>query len=58
LRWRPAETAAQEQDRRGRAETHFPDKGPHGFDWGYPKTLPETEEAATRAVTFIRKHFH
>jgi dipeptidyl aminopeptidase/acylaminoacyl peptidase len=39
------------------AETYFPDNGPHGFYFGNPKPIPETEEAAQRAVDFIRKHF-
>jgi dipeptidyl aminopeptidase/acylaminoacyl peptidase len=39
------------------AETYFPENGPHGFYFGNPKPIPETEEAAKRAVEFIRKHF-
>ncbi len=39
------------------AETYFPENGPHGFYFGNPRPIPETEEAARRAVEFIRKHF-
>jgi dipeptidyl aminopeptidase/acylaminoacyl peptidase len=39
------------------AETYFPENGPHGFYWGIPKPIPETEEAGARAVAFIRKNF-
>jgi dipeptidyl aminopeptidase/acylaminoacyl peptidase len=39
------------------AETYFPDDAPHGFYFGLPKPIPETEEAAKRAVAFIQKHF-
>ncbi|HUV65295.1 MAG TPA: alpha/beta fold hydrolase [Sedimentisphaerales bacterium] len=38
-------------------ETYFPDDAPHGFYFGFPKEIPETKEAAQRAVTFLRKHF-
>ena len=34
-----------------------PDNAPHGFYFASPKPIPETEEAARRAVAFIRKHF-
>lgn len=37
-------------------ELYLPDNGPHGFYFGRP-TIPETDEAAKRAVAFIRKHF-
>ncbi|MFC1716855.1 alpha/beta fold hydrolase [Candidatus Poribacteria bacterium] len=37
-------------------ELYMPDNGPHGFYFGWPR-IPETEEAARRAVAFIRKHF-
>jgi hypothetical protein len=39
------------------AEAYFPENGPHGFYFGGPKPIPETEEAARRAVAFMRKHF-
>jgi dipeptidyl aminopeptidase/acylaminoacyl peptidase len=39
------------------AEGYFPENGPHGFYFGGPKPIPETEEAARRAVAFLRKHF-
>jgi dipeptidyl aminopeptidase/acylaminoacyl peptidase len=39
------------------AEGYFPENGPHGFYFGIPKPIPETEEAARRAVAFIQKHF-
>ncbi len=38
-------------------ELYLPDNGPHGFYFGKP-AIPETDEAAKRAVAFIRKHFH
>jgi dipeptidyl aminopeptidase/acylaminoacyl peptidase len=39
-------------------DTYFPDNAPHGFYFASPKPLhPQTDEAATRAVAFIRKHF-
>jgi dipeptidyl aminopeptidase/acylaminoacyl peptidase len=47
-------------------ETYFPDNGLHGFYFGFldnrgtgkpPNVTPETQEAARRAVNFIRKHF-
>ncbi len=37
-------------------ETYVPENGPHGFYFGRPP-IPETNEAARRAVAFIRKHF-
>jgi len=37
-------------------ELYLPDNGPHGFYFGSPR-IPETEEAARRAVAFIAKHF-
>jgi acetyl esterase/lipase len=37
-------------------EAYLPENGPHGFYFGRP-AIPETQEAARRAVTFIRKHF-
>ncbi len=37
-------------------ELYLPDNGPHGFYFGRP-ALAETDEAARRAVAFIRKHF-
>jgi dipeptidyl aminopeptidase/acylaminoacyl peptidase len=39
------------------AESYFPENGPHGFYFASPKPIPETEEAARRAVAFIRKQF-
>ncbi|MCX7016976.1 MAG: alpha/beta hydrolase-fold protein [Candidatus Sumerlaeota bacterium] len=38
-------------------ETYFPDSAPHGFYFGFPQEIPETKEAAQRAVAFMRKHF-
>lgn len=38
-------------------ETYFPENGPHGFYFGHPSVIPETKEAAKRAVDFISKHF-
>jgi len=38
-------------------ETYFPDNGPHGFYYGFPHEIPETKEAAQRAVAFLRKCF-
>lgn len=37
-------------------ELYLPDDGPHGFYFGRP-AIPETDEAARRAVAFIAKHF-
>jgi hypothetical protein len=37
-------------------ETYFPDNGPHGFYFGLPSAIPETGEAAKRAVAFIRRY--
>jgi acetyl esterase/lipase len=37
-------------------ETYLPDNGPHGFYWGHPD-IPETKEAARRAVAFFQKQF-
>ena len=37
-------------------ETYLPDNGPHGFYFGHPD-IPETKEAARRAVDFFRKQF-
>jgi dipeptidyl aminopeptidase/acylaminoacyl peptidase len=47
-------------------ETYFPENGRHGFYFGFldnrgsgkpPEVMPETREAARRAVAFIRKQF-
>jgi len=38
-------------------ETYLPDNGPHGFYFGFPKEIPETKEAAQRAVAFLLRHF-
>ena len=39
-------------------DTYFPENAPHGFYFASPKPLhPQTDEAASRAVAFIRKHF-
>ncbi|MCI0356496.1 MAG: hypothetical protein L0099_15885, partial [Acidobacteria bacterium] len=38
-------------------ELYLPDNGPHGFYFGSPR-IQETDEAAKRAVAFIRKHFN
>jgi dipeptidyl aminopeptidase/acylaminoacyl peptidase len=38
-------------------ELYTPDNAPHGFYFASPKAIPETEEAAKRAVAFIRKQF-
>ncbi len=37
-------------------DLYLPENGPHGFYFGSPR-IPETDEAARRAVAFIRKHF-
>ncbi|MCC9609314.1 alpha/beta fold hydrolase [Blastopirellula sp. JC732] len=37
-------------------ETFLPKNGPHGFYFGSP-AIPETDEAAGKAVAFIAKHF-
>jgi dipeptidyl aminopeptidase/acylaminoacyl peptidase len=37
-------------------EMYLPDNGPHGFYWGRPD-IPETKEAARRAVAFFRQCF-
>jgi len=37
-------------------ETYIPDNGPHGFYFGRPD-IPETTEAAQRAVAFFRRCF-
>ncbi|MCX7016696.1 MAG: alpha/beta fold hydrolase, partial [Candidatus Sumerlaeota bacterium] len=37
-------------------QTYYPENGPHGFQVEHPM-IPETEEAAARAVAFIRKNF-
>jgi dienelactone hydrolase len=37
-------------------EVYIPDNGPHGFYFGHPD-LPETKEAAQRAVAFFRRCF-
>ena len=37
-------------------QTYYPENGPHGFQVEHP-LIPETEEAAARAVAFIRKNF-
>jgi dipeptidyl aminopeptidase/acylaminoacyl peptidase len=39
-------------------ETYMPENAPHGFYFASPKALhPETDEAASRAVAFVKKHF-
>ena len=38
-------------------EMYTPETGPHGFYFGLPEFIPETDEAARRAVAFIGKHF-
>ena len=38
-------------------ESYYPKKGGHGVYFGRPVIVPETQEAAERAVAFIRKHF-
>jgi dipeptidyl aminopeptidase/acylaminoacyl peptidase len=39
-------------------ETFFPDDAPHGFYFGNPKHLhPQTDDAITRAVEFIKASF-
>ncbi len=39
-------------------DTYFPDDAPHGFYFGNPKPLhPQTDEAISHAVDFIRKCF-
>jgi dipeptidyl aminopeptidase/acylaminoacyl peptidase len=39
-------------------ETYLPEDAPHGFYFASPKPLhPQTDEAARRAVAFIRKQF-
>jgi endo-1,4-beta-xylanase len=37
-------------------ETYQPDHGPHGFYFGRPE-IPETQEAARRAVDFFKRQF-
>jgi acetyl esterase/lipase len=37
-------------------DMYLPDNGPHGFYWGRPD-IPETKEAARRAVAFFRQCF-
>jgi len=37
-------------------ETYEPDNGPHGFYFGRPE-LPESKEAAQRAVAFFKQQF-
>lgn len=37
-------------------ETYEPDNGPHGFYFGHPD-LPESQEAAKRAVAFFKEQF-
>ena len=37
-------------------EMYLPENGPHGFYFGHPE-IPETKEAALRAVSFIRRNF-
>lgn len=37
-------------------DTYQPENGPHGFYWGHP-LIPETKEAAQRAVSFFQKQF-
>ena len=39
-----------------RVETYLPDNGPHGFYVGRPE-IPETKEAARRAVAFFQQQF-
>jgi len=51
------ETYAEKLREAGKqVELYLPDNGPHGFYFGQPR-IPETDEAARRAVGFIRKHF-
>jgi acetyl esterase/lipase len=38
------------------AETYMPDNGPHGFYFGRPN-IPESKEAARRAVAFFKQRF-
>jgi acetyl esterase/lipase len=38
------------------ADTYMPDNGPHGFYFGRPN-IPETKEAARRAVAFFKQRF-
>jgi len=38
------------------AETYMPDNGPHGFYFGRPN-IPESKEAARRAVAFFKERF-
>ena len=38
------------------AETYMPENGPHGFYFGRPN-IPETKEAARRAVAFFKQRF-
>ena len=37
-------------------DTYLPDNGPHGFYFVHPD-IPETKEAARRAVAFFQKQF-
>jgi len=51
------ETYAEKLKEAGKhVELYLPDNGPHGFYFGRPH-IPETDEAARRAVGFIRKYF-
>ena len=38
-------------------EMYLPENAPHGFYFASPKAIPETGEAARRAVAFLRKQF-
>ena len=38
-------------------ETFMPDDAPHGFYFGIPKPIPNSDEAAKRALAFVQKHF-
>ncbi len=54
----PLEAYAKKVREAGKqVETYFPDNGPHGFYFGLPQEIPETKEAARRAVAFLRKCF-
>jgi hypothetical protein len=38
-------------------QAYQPNHGPHGYNFGIPRVIPETAESTADAVQLIKKHF-